>query len=79
MIFFGFPIAGGVFAVLTIAFMIIASETKCYRCPFCDRMLPANRLPVVHDDGRGVISGAYDMIKSADTSEQCPYCNGRTL
>ncbi len=79
MIFFGFPIAGGVFAVLTIAFMIIASETKCYRCPFCDGIDRGKRLPLVHDDGRGMISGAYDMIKSADTGAPCPFCNGRTL
>ena len=79
LIFFGYPAAIGSFVVFTIAFMIIASETKCYRCPFCDRMLPAHSLPGVHDDRRGMISGTYDMIKSADTSEPCPYCNGRTL
>lgn len=80
MILFGFNVAVGLFAVLSIAYLIIASETKCFRCPFCDRPLSGpSRHPHKITPGADLISSACDTIKSGANGEQCPFCNARSL
>jgi predicted amidophosphoribosyltransferase len=79
MILFGFNVAVGLFVGLSIVFLIIASETKCFRCPFCDRLLPVRRHPYKLKPGPDLISTAYDAVKSGASDDQCPYCNARSL
>ena len=79
MIFFGFNVAIGLFAVLSIVYLIIASATKCYRCPFCDRLIPGRRHPYKVKPGIDLVSAAYDTVKSGASDDQCPYCKAKSL
>ena len=81
LILFGYPAAVGLFVILSIAFLIIASETKCFRCPFCDRMTPGYHVPPYFNIPRSaeLLAGAAHSVKSAIKDDQCPFCNGRSL